>query len=234
MEREAGLSRVPRGQATASSGFLIALIRIPDWPSAWFAHRSFTWRTHVKAESKRASFQSTTLPHLDRLVALASRWSDGQEAEDYVQETYARAWTAFHQLRDAGSAFPWLCKILRTVASERRRTAARRRDLLFITELEGAHEELVASDAPSPLDSLLSRLEAGSLREALRSIPEDLAEAVELHDLQGLKYREIAQVTSVPIGTVMSRISRGRQLLAGLLKVQDAQPERRANLRLAE
>ena len=183
----------------------------------------------MKAEAKRASFQSTVLPHLDRLVALASRWGDGHEAEDYVQETYARAWTAFHQLRDTRAAFAWLCRILRTVANERRRVVARRRDLLFITELESAHEELVASDAPSPLDDLLSRLEAGSLREALRAIPEDLAEAVELHDLHGLKYREIAEVTSVPIGTVMSRISRGRQLLAGLLEVRDeAEPERRA------
>src|SRR5437899_12620200 len=103
------------------------------------------------------------------------------------------------------------------VANERRRTVARRQDLLFITELEAAHEEIVASDAPSPLDELLARLDAGRLREALRSIPEDFAEAVELHDMHGLKYREIAEIASVPIGTVMSRISRGRQLLAGLL-----------------
>jgi RNA polymerase sigma-70 factor, ECF subfamily len=171
----------------------------------------------VKAESKRSRFQSSTLPHLDRLVALASRWSDGQEAEDDVQETYVRAWAAFDQLRDAGAVFPWLCRILRTVASERRRTFARRQDLFLVTHLEAAHEEMVGSEAPSPLDDLLARLEAGKLREALRSLPDDYAEAVELHDLQGLKYREIAQVTSVPIGTVMSRISRGRQLLAGLL-----------------
>jgi RNA polymerase sigma-70 factor, ECF subfamily len=190
----------------------------------------------VKADAKRGSFQSTTLPHLDRLVALASRWGDRAQAEDDVQETYARAWTAFHQLRDTRAAFAWLCKILKTVANERRRTVARRRDLLFITELEAAHEEIVASDAPSPLDDLLARLEAGSLREALRSIPEDLAEAVELHDLHGLKYREIAQIASVPIGTVMSRISRGRQLLAALLKTrEEAEPQRRmANRGLGE
>jgi len=175
----------------------------------------------VKAEPKRACFQSSTLPHLDRLVTLASHWADGHEAEDDVQETYTRAWIAFDQLRDVGAAFPWLCQILRTVANERRRTRARRQELVFITGLEAAHEEIVASDAPSPLDELLARLEAGRLREALRSIPEDFAEAIELHDVQGLKYREIAQVTSVPIGTVMSRISRGRALLAGLLTVSD-------------
>ena len=182
----------------------------------------------MKGEARRACFQSTTLPHLDRLVALASRRGDREEAEDDVQETYARAWTAFDQLRDTGAAFPWLCKILRMVANERRRTVARRQDLLFITELEAAHEEIVASDAPSPLEHLLARLEAGSLREALQSIPEDLAEAVALHDMHGLKYREIAEVTSVPMGTVMSRISRGRQLLAGLLRARDEEePQRR-------
>ena len=175
----------------------------------------------MKAEPRCARFQSCTLPHLDRLVMLASRWGDGQDAEDYVQETYFRAWTAFDQLRSTEAAFAWLCQILRTVAIERRRTRARRQDLAFVTELETAHEEIIASDAPSPLDHLLARLEAGRLREALRSIPEDFAEAVELHDVHGLKYREIAKVTAVPIGTVMSRISRGREMLAGLLMVRD-------------
>ena len=181
----------------------------------------------MKEEPKRARFQSQTLPHLDRLVALASRWTDGHEAEDDVQETYIRAWTAFDQLRNAGAAFPWLCQILRTVANERRRTRARRQQLFCIAELEAAHEEIVASDAPSPLDHLLARLESGRLREALRSIPEDFAEAVELHDVHGLKYREIAEITSVPVGTVMSRISRGRRLLAGLLTVTGEAKERR-------
>ena len=105
------------------------------------------------------------------------------------------------------------------MANERRRTHARRQDLVFIGELQAAHEEIIASEAPSPLDDLLARLEAGRLREALRSIPEDFSQAVELHDLQGLKYREIAEIVSVPIGTVMSRISRGRQLLAAFLAV---------------
>ena len=65
----------------------------------------------------------------------------------------------------------------------------------------------------------------GSLREALRSIPEEFAEAVELHDVHGLKYLEIAQITSVPLGRVMSRISRGRRLLAGLLAVTAEEEE---------
>ncbi len=157
----------------------------------------------MKVEPRCARFQSCTLPHLDRLLMQASRWGDGQEAEDYVQETYIRAWAAFDQLRNTNAAFAWLCQILRTVAFERRRTRARRQDLVFITELEAAHEDIIANDAPSPLDHLLARLDAGRLHAALRSIPEDFAEA------------------SVPIGTVMSRISRGREMLAGLLMVRD-------------
>jgi RNA polymerase sigma-70 factor (ECF subfamily) len=175
----------------------------------------------LKANLKRARFQATTVPHLDRLVALAARWGDGNEAEDYVQETYARAWVAFDQLRNPDAAFAWLCQILRTVANERRRTHARRQGLVFVVEWESAHEELVASDDPSPLEDLLARLQTGKVREALRSIPEEFAEAIELHDVQGFKYREIAGITSVPIGTVMSRISRGRRLLAGLLAGSD-------------
>lgn len=181
----------------------------------------------MKGDRRRARFQSATLPWLDRLVGIASRWGDGHEAEDYVQETYARAWVAFDQLRDPGAAFSWLYTILRAVANERRRTLARRRDLLFVTELEDAHEETVASDAPSPLDELLNRLEGGRLRDALKLVPEKLAEAVDLHDVQGFKYREIAELTGVPLGTVMSRISRGRQLLARLLGSL-AEPERAA------
>jgi len=171
----------------------------------------------IEGEPEHSRFQSLTLPHLDRLLALATRWGDGEEAEDYVQETYLCAWRSFDQLRDPGAVFPWLCKILRTVAMQQGRIRSRRRNLLVITELEAVHEELVASDAPSPLEQVLARLELGKLSEALRSLPEEFGETVELSDVHGLKYREIARVTRAPIGTVMSRISRGRRLLAAVL-----------------
>jgi RNA polymerase sigma-70 factor (ECF subfamily) len=167
-------------------------------------------------------FEALTLPHLPRLLRIAARYGES-EAEDWVQETYLRAWAAFDQLRERTALLPWLVRILRNVAFERRRSQSRRQKLVFITELEAAHEELVASDEPWPLDLLLARAETRRLRQALKSIPERFAEVVELHDLDGLTYREIAKLTSSPIGTVMSRISRGRRLLAAILALSATQ-----------
>ena len=170
-------------------------------------------------ELRRMRFRSLTLLHLDRLVALASRWSAGQETEDWVQETYVRAWVSIDQLRDPGAALPWLCQILRKVAGERRRALGLWHEPLPAQDLEDAHEEIVASEHPSPFDDLLERLDPAGLHEALRSIPDEFAEPVELHDVHGLKYREIAAVTGLSLGTVMIRVSRGRRMLAGFVSL---------------
>jgi RNA polymerase sigma-70 factor (ECF subfamily) len=168
-------------------------------------------------ELRRMRFRTLALPHLDRLVALASRWSAGQEAEDCVQETYVRAWVSFDQLRDPGAALPWLCQILRKVAGERRRALGWWQEPVPVGDLEEAHEEIIASEDPSLFERLLEGLDPARLQEALRSIPEEFAEPVELHDVHGLKYGEIAAVTAQPVGTVMSRVSRGRRMLAGFV-----------------
>jgi RNA polymerase sigma-70 factor, ECF subfamily len=167
---------------------------------------------------RQARFDALVFPHLDRLLAFAVRRTDARaDAEDAVQEACVRAWLAFDDLRDTARVRAWVYQILRTVLSEAQERGARRRQLVSITRLESAHEELVGSDRDVLFDQVAARLSGEAVRSALAQLPEDFAVAVELHDIDGFKYHEIAEIVGVPIGTVMSRISRGRRLLAGAL-----------------
>ena len=170
-----------------------------------------------------ARFHALVLPHLDRLLGFARRRTrDEAAAEDAVQECCVRAWTGFAELRDPASARAWLYRILRTVLADARERDERRARLVSITRLEEAHEALLAGpdgDADPVFAEVAARLDGAVVRAALAAVPEDFAVPVELHDIDGLKYQEIADVLGVPIGTVMSRISRGRRLLAGAVAV---------------
>lgn len=170
-----------------------------------------------------ARFEALVLPHLDRMLGFARRRvREADDAEDAVQECCVRAWGAFEELRDAAKARAWLYQILRGVLSDARDKEGRRRQLVDITRLEDAHAELVGGDRDPVFAELMTRLSSELVHEALGMIPEDFATAVELHDIDGFKYHEIAEIAGVPIGTVMSRISRGRKLLAGAVTVSQA------------
>ena len=160
------------------------------------------------------------------------------DAEDAVQEACGRAWLGLDELRDPTRVRAWLYRILRSVLSESEERTARRRQLVSITRLEEAHDELVASDVDIVFDEVATRLTGEEVHAALEQLPEDFATVVELHDIDGFKYQEIADIVGIPIGTVMSRISRGRRLLAGAVmaarsSVRDASTiqERRATRR---
>ena len=193
-----------------------------------------TTATSGQPTERQARFDALVLPHLDRLLAFAVRRTDVQaDAEDAVQEACVRAWLAFDELREPARVRAWLYRILRTVLSEAGERTARRRQLVSITRLESAHEELVGSDRDLLFDEVAARLSGEAVRSALAHLPEDFAVAVELHDIDGFKYQEIAEIVGVPIGTVMSRISRGRRLLAGALMVSRAVEPRRAETPLS-
>ncbi|HKO14960.1 MAG TPA: sigma-70 family RNA polymerase sigma factor [Gemmatimonadaceae bacterium] len=165
---------------------------------------------------RQARFDALVLPHLDRLLAFAVRRTDARaDAEDLVQEACVRAWLGFDDLRDPTRVRAWLYQVLRSVLSEAGERSTRRRQLVSITRLEAAHEELVGGDADVVFDEVAARLTGEEVHAALGQLPEDFAVAVELHDIDGFKYQEIAEIVGAPIGTVMSRISRGRRLLAG-------------------
>lgn len=178
---------------------------------------STTPATDPHAE-REARFHALVLPHLDRLLGFAQRrLASPGDAEDAVQEACIRAWLALDDLREAGRARPWLYRILRGVLSDAFEKTGRRARLVDMTRLESAHDVVVGSDRASVFEEVAARMTSEALHAALALLPEDFAVAVELHDLSGLKYHEIAEVTGAPLGTVMSRIYRGRRLLAGAM-----------------
>jgi RNA polymerase sigma-70 factor, ECF subfamily len=169
-------------------------------------------------DDQQERFQLLVLPHLDKLMRFAQRRTSAtSDAEDAVQDTCVKAWLSFDDLRDSSKVRPWLYRILRSVLSDASDKLDRRRQLVDITRLEQAHEELIGGDTDFVFSEVAARLDSEMISRALELIPEDFATAVELHDIDGFKYHEIAEITSTKIGTVMSRISRGRRLLAGTI-----------------
>jgi RNA polymerase sigma-70 factor (ECF subfamily) len=168
--------------------------------------------------ARETRFQALVLPHLDRLISFAyRRLGNRADAEDVVQDSFVRAWLGFGELRDEACIRPWLYRIVRSVMSDFRERRGRRETLAPTLQLEQARDELAVSDEPGPFERLLDSISTAQVYEALRMVPESFAVAVELHDIEGFRYHEIAEITGVPLGTVMSRIYRGRKLLAALI-----------------
>lgn len=165
-----------------------------------------------------ARFHALVLPHLDRMLGFAKRRTpSGGDAEDAVQEACVRAWTALGDLREDAKTRAWLYRILRGVLSDAGEKMARRTALVSMTRLDDVHEDLMASGDDGVFAEVAARIDGEQLHEALSLIPQDFAIAVELHDIDGFKYHEIADIVDVPLGTVMSRIARGRRLLAATI-----------------
>ena len=165
------------------------------------------------------------LGYMRLLHAKASRMTrNHSDAEDLVQETYARAFASFHQFKEGTNLRAWLNRILTNtfISSYRKRqrepllTAASFEDW----QLERAHWRSAQSSAAarSAEELALDRIPDTSVTDALRQLPEDFRMAVYLADVEGFGYREIAQVMHCPVGTVMSRLHRGRSRLRNLLE----------------
>lgn len=167
---------------------------------------------------RQERFKALTLPYLDVLLGIARRrMNDTALAEDFVQDTYMRAWEAFDSLVDEVQVRGWLVRILQRVTSDHYRTHLRRQTLLPVTRLEDEHSEILASQEQGPLEVLISHCSDEHIEHALMQLPREFAQALELHDIEGFKYREVAEIMEIPLGTVMSRIARGRRLLAALI-----------------
>jgi RNA polymerase sigma-70 factor (ECF subfamily) len=152
------------------------------------------------------SFEEIMLPHLPNAYNLA-RWllHNEHDAEDSVQEAYLRAYKAFGQFR-GGDGRPWLLTIVRNVCYSRLR---KNKNLNLQEEFDESVHGITA-DGPEAVGPLQGEVSSELLCEAMAALPEKMSEMIVLHDLEGLAYREIADVVGIPIGTVMSRLARAR------------------------
>jgi RNA polymerase sigma factor (sigma-70 family) len=165
------------------------------------------------AHSHIPNFQQAVLPHLDAAYNLA-RWltRNQQDAEDVVQEAYLRAFRFFPGFR-GGDARPWLMTIVRNTCYT---WLHANRPLQDATEFD---ENLFHPDSPAPNpEEVVLQNDSGTLvRKALEKLPPNFREVLILRELEGMSYREIAEITGMPSGTVMSTLSRARGRLRQVL-----------------
>jgi RNA polymerase sigma-70 factor (ECF subfamily) len=161
---------------------------------------------------ERRKFEQATLPHLDAAYNLA-RWltRDEHAAEDVVQEAYVRAARYFASFR-GGDGRAWLLGVVRRVSYD---WLAKRRAQAAVVFNKDFHDH--ADESTNPAFLAIRKCEQELVRMALEELPAPLREVIVLRELEGLSYQEIAAVTEIPIGTVMSRLSRGRHQLHGRL-----------------
>ena len=154
------------------------------------------------------------LVHLDALYHVALRLTRNRaEAEDVVQEAFLRAFRSFHRFNPGTNCRAWLFTILRNVFLNRVRSQGRE---VLEAEVGGLDQVEMTSDTTvgrNPEEQFLQTMLHGDVDRALTTLPLGFREAVLLVDIEGLTYREVAEVLDCPIGTVMSRLSRGRALL---------------------
>jgi RNA polymerase sigma-70 factor, ECF subfamily len=159
-------------------------------------------------------FERVALVHLDALYHVALRLTRNRaEAEDVVQEAFLRAFRGFHGFNPGTNCRAWLFTILRNVFLNRVRTQGRE---VLEAEMGGFDQAEVTAEAGvgrSPEEHFMQTMLHGDVDRALTALPLAFREAVILVDIEGLTYREVADIVGCPIGTVMSRLSRGRALL---------------------
>jgi RNA polymerase sigma-70 factor (ECF subfamily) len=177
-------------------------------------------------------FQELALKYLDSLYSYGRLLTrDDTEAEDLLQETLLRGFRHRAALDPALNPKAWLFKIMRNAHIDRLRARAARRTEVGLVNgdsPEPAGPEALQPGLLDPEEILLRRVAIAQVRGAIRQLPPVLREAVELRDIEGLSYREIAAVIGRPVGTVMSRLARGRNLLREVLQAlhHPSPPER--------
>jgi RNA polymerase sigma factor (sigma-70 family) len=176
----------------------------------------------VNDKDDRATFDEVFLPHMAEAYRLA-QWLAGSaaDADDIVQDAAIRA---FRGIRSFGAvnARAWSLTIVRNtafswLAKNKSKTVVFMDDLSATQQQELEHEGLHGARVETPEEVALFKADAAEIQKALGQLPTQFREVIVLREINQMNYRDIAEITNVPLGTVMSRLSRGRQLLMGLL-----------------
>ncbi len=190
------------------------------------------------AREKRAEFERQALVHVDALYGAAYRLTrNARDAEDLVQDSLLRAYRFWDSFEQDSNCKAWLLRIVTNTFINEYQRKKRSREVLDAATAEqdttdGVLVHADASDRQSPERAMLDKSVSDDVQRALDALPDDFRTAVVLCDVQGLSYKEIADIMGTPVGTVMSRLFRGRKLLAAALRefavsqgyVRDAAP----------
>lgn len=177
-------------------------------------------RQELSDAERQERFTREALPYLDALYSAALRYTrNPADAEDLVQEAFAKAYAAFHQFRPGTNLRAWLYRILTNTYINAYRKEQRQPQQVSVDAASGEDGSFslydrVAETTSAPAEvEVLSRLTDEEVKHALADLPEQFRIAVYLADVEGFRYAEIAEIMDTPIGTVMSRLHRGRAAL---------------------
>lgn len=163
----------------------------------------------------RAEFEAEAMPFMSQLYAAALRMTrNPADAEDLLQETYLKAYRSFHQFEAGTNLRAWLYRILTNTFINSYRKKKRGPDEVDLEDIDDLYlYRRLADDSGSPSaeSTFLATVPDATVRDALDSLPDNFKIPVILADVEGFQYKEIAEILDIPIGTVMSRLHRGRR-----------------------
>ncbi len=173
---------------------------------------------HTQDADKLVEFEKVALIHADELFATGLRLTKNErDAEDLVQETFLRAFTFFHRFEKNTNCRAWLFKILTNTFINNYRRKVKEREILGADDLrpviENLHSKYRAQFQLNPESGMVRRTFSEDVQKALKTIPLEFRMVVVLADLEGFAYKDVAYILGCPVGTVMSRLFRGRKLM---------------------